>query len=139
MSSSVALTAVLPLAGILVGAGLQYFFGRSLELRKHIQAQKAQAYADYFEAFSKIAAVGRTKDALSALTDSKTRICIYGSDLVLERLAVFERAGPSTTSPESHKQVVMLLDAMRKDLGSSTKTARAADIGVVVFSTDWKG
>ena len=134
-----ALTAVLPLVGILIGAGLQYFFGRSLELRKHIQTQKAQAYADYFEAFSQIAAVGRTKAALSDLTDAKTRICIYGSNLVLERLAVFERSGPSTTSPESHKQVAMLLDAMRKDLGASVRSAKAADIGVIVFGPDWKG
>lgn len=87
MTPQLILIAALPLAGILVGAGLQYFFGRSLELKKHIQAQNGQAYADYFRVFLQIAAVGRTREALAALTDAKTRVCIYGSDLVVQRLA----------------------------------------------------
>lgn len=139
MTPVLVLTATLPLAGILVGAGLQYFFGRSLELRKHIQAQKGQAYADYFRAFSQIATQGRTKEALAALTDAKTRICIYGSSLVVERLAEFEREGPSTLTPESHRKVSALLSSMRKDVGASVRSAKPADIGMVTFGLDWKG
>jgi hypothetical protein len=127
------------LAGILVGAGLQYFFGRSLELRKHIQAQKGQAYADYFRAFSQIATVGPTKDALSALTDAKTRVCIYGSELVVRRLAEFERGGPATITPESHRLVAVLLVAMRKDIVSSRSASGADDVGMVIFGPGWKG
>lgn len=139
MTPLLALTATLPLVGILVGAGLQYFFGRSLELRKHIQAQKGQAYADYFRAFSQIATQGRTKDALAALTDAKTRVCIYGSSLVVQRLAEFEREGPSTLTPESHRKVSALLSSMRKDIGASLKSARPDDIGMVIFGPEWKG
>jgi hypothetical protein len=138
MTLTLALTAILPLIGILVGAGLQYFFGRSLELRKHIQAQKGQAYADYFRAFSQIATQGRTKDALAALTDAKTRVCIYGSSLVVQRLAEFEQGGPATVTPESHERVAILLGAMRLDIGASSKVARNRDIGVVIFGSDWK-
>ena len=139
MTPQLILTATLPLAGILVGAGLQYFFGRSLELKKHIQAQKGQAYADYFRVFSQIAAVGRTKEALAALTDAKTRVCIYGSNLVVQRLAEFERGGPATTTPESHRLIASLLSAMRKDLGAASGASNIEHVGVVVFGPDWKG
>ncbi|MDP1912484.1 hypothetical protein [Brevundimonas sp.] len=139
MSTSLALTAVLPLVGILIGAGLQYFFGRSLEARKHIQTQKGQAYADYFKAFSTIATVGRTKETLSAVLDAKTRICVYGSDEVVKRLAAFERSGATTNSGESHALVAALLSAMRQDVGASRSAANTRDVGVVVFGSDWRG
>lgn len=139
MSTALALTAVLPLVGILVGAGLQYFFGRSLEAKKHIQTQKGQAYADYFRAFAAVATVGQTKEALSAVADAKTRICVYGSDEVVKRLADFERAGATTSSPDSHEFVASLLSAMRKDAGASKSAADTRDVGVVIFGSGWRG
>jgi hypothetical protein len=139
MTPALAMTAVLPLVGILIGAGLQYLFGRSLEAKKQIQNQKGQAYADYFRAFSRIATVGRTKETLSAVVDAKTRICVYGSDEVVKRLAEFERAGATTNSANSHALVARLLSAMRKDVGASREAADIEDVGVVVFGSDWKG
>lgn len=139
MSLAVALTALLPIVGILIGAGLQYFFGRSLETNKHTQSQKGQAYADYLRAFSAIATVGRSKEALSAVADAKTRICIYGSDQVVRGLANFERSGANTGSSESHKLVADLISAMRKDVGASSCPAPSRDVGVVLFGSDWKG
>lgn len=139
MTPALVLTAVLPFAGILIGAGLQYFFGRSLEAKKHIQTQKGQAYADYFKAFSSIATVGQTKEALSAVADAKTRICVYGSDEVVKRLADFERAGATTNSSESHRLVASLLSAMRKDAGASKIAADATDLGDVIFGSGWRG
>jgi hypothetical protein len=129
----VILTATLPLLGFLVGAGLQYLFGRSLEWRKQIQVQKGQAYADYFQAFSTVATVGRTKEALSAVVDAKTRICVYGSDEVVAKLAHFERAGASTESQDNHALVSDLVSAMRRDVGASRKAADQNDVSVIVF------
>ena len=40
--------ALLSVLGVLVGAYLQYFFGRSLEARKQLTLQKSQSYIDYF-------------------------------------------------------------------------------------------
>jgi hypothetical protein len=40
-------TAILPLAGVIVGAGLQYYFSRSAESRKQQIALRIQAYIDY--------------------------------------------------------------------------------------------
>jgi len=128
-----ALVATLPLFGILVGAILQYFFGRTLELRKHAQLQKGQAYADYFRAFAAIATIGRTKDTLANLTDAKARICVYGSKEVIARLAAFERSGASTADTQSRALVEELLRAMRRDVGTSTGIAIGGDLSLVLF------
>ncbi len=136
MSAALALTALLPIAGILIGAALQYFFGRSLETNKHTQTQKGQAYSDYLRAFSAIATTGRTKETLSAVADAKTRICIYGSDRVVKRLADFERAGAETSSLASRALVAELIGSMRKDVGASRSSADMGDVGIVLFGSD---
>ena len=133
------LSALPPLVGVLVGASLQYAFGRTLELRKHLQSQKAQAYADYCRAFSSIATVGRSKEALSQLTDAKTRVCIYGSPSVVRLLGEFEREGAKTDTGERRRLVSNLVAAMRADIGGSGRSpANAEDLGVVLFGSDWR-
>lgn len=138
MSLSLAATALLPLLGVLVGASVQYFFGRSLENRKHMRAQKGQAYADYFRAFAAIARLGPTPLLLADLADSKTRICIYGGDEVVSRLAEFEREGAETKTHESRRRIATLVEAMRKDIALSGPATKNADVGMVIFGADWK-
>ena len=116
-----------------MGALLQYFFGRTLELRKHAQLQKGQAYADYFRAFAAAATIGRTKDTLANLADAKTRICIYGSKEVIARLAAFERSGASTLDLQSKRLVEGLLTEMRRDVGTSAKIGTGDDLAMVLF------
>lgn len=39
---------LLSLVGVIIGAGLQYFFGKSAEKDKHLEALRTQAYVDFY-------------------------------------------------------------------------------------------
>jgi hypothetical protein len=52
------LIAVLPVAGVLMGAALQFFFGRSLEARKQLTVQRADSYIDFFRAVAALPRIG---------------------------------------------------------------------------------
>ncbi len=49
------LTALLPLLGVTIGATLQYWFSRSTEATKQLQALRNQAYVDYLRAVAQSA------------------------------------------------------------------------------------
>jgi hypothetical protein len=127
------LTAMLPLLGVLVGAGLQYVFGRSLDVRRQVEASKAQAYSDYLQTFANIATTGRSKDALAKLADAKTRICVYGSPTVLKLLADFERAGAATEMGQNRELVSRLIMAMRKDVRSVAAANSQEELASILF------
>lgn len=42
--------AILPLFGAIIGAAVQFWFGKAAERKRHIHALRAQAYADYLRA-----------------------------------------------------------------------------------------
>src|SRR4051794_7300139 len=93
------LTTLLPVLGVIIGASLQYFFSKSGEKRKQLEALKTQAYVDYLRSVAQVAqlergASSKRAEALAASADAKTRICIYGSAKVIDALASFEKAGP---------------------------------------------
>lgn len=125
------LTAILPLVGVLIGAGLHYVFGRTLERSKQLTLEKGKAYADYFRSFSQAAKVGSTKEVLSATIDAKTRICLYGSLEVIKKLAEFERGGAKALDNEA--KVTALLRAMRKDMSAAGATPEEDDLSYIVF------
>jgi hypothetical protein len=87
--SQIILTTILSLLGVSLGAGLQYYFGRTLEGRKQLTVQRSQAHVDYFKAVALVAQVGRTKDNLAMATDAKVRVCLYGSPDVIRYLSAF--------------------------------------------------
>lgn len=117
MWGQVPVTAILSLIGVSLGAGLQYYFGRTLEGRKQLVLQRSQAYVDYFKAVALLAQHGRTKDGLAQAADAKVRICIYGSTTVIKQLSAFEATGAVINSAESATTILELLAAMRKDTG----------------------
>ena len=133
MQSSSALIAILPFAGVLVGAALQYFFGRSLESQKQLAIKKGDAYADYFKAVAVLATKGPSNDARNLAAEAKTRICIYGSALVLQCLHDFERSGAKAVTPEGQVALVRLVSAMRKDLRAPAGATKESDLQAILF------
>jgi len=124
--------AALPLIGVLIGAALQYAFGQRLEARKQLGVQKAQAYIDFFRA---VAALGqnRSKEQLALAADAKTRICIYGSTVVIKKLGDFERAGSTATQTAGQAALVELLEAMRGDVTSTGPSLQREDLMRILF------
>jgi hypothetical protein len=133
VTSAAILTALLSLAGVLVGAGLQYAFGRTLEVRKQLILQKGQAYADYFRAVAAAAKRGSSSEVLALVADAKMRICIYGSPAVVRCLYEFERAGAATDSEAGHAAIAELLASMRRDMGMVDASISQADLRHIVF------
>jgi hypothetical protein len=127
------LATVVPLLGVLVAAGLGYFFGRLLETRKLLTLQKGQAYADYLKALATAANPTSSRDVLALAADAKTRVCIYGSPAVIQHLGAFERAGARIESDESRAVVADLVKAMRVDMGVSERRVRQVDLHDILF------
>src|SRR3546814_7636609 len=117
MWSQAPVTAILSLVGVLLGGGLQYYFGRTLEGRKQLAIQRSQAYVDYFKAVALVAQHGRTKDSLAQVADAKVRVCIYGYPAVIRKLSAFEATGAVINPAEGAAILLELLGAMRKDTG----------------------
>ncbi len=132
------MVAALSLVSVLIGAALQYAFGQRLEARKQLSSQRAQAYIDFFRAMSALGQ-GRTKDQLILATDAKTRICIYGSTTVVQRLGDFERAGATAAKDAGQAALIALMEAMREDVTNSGISLRQEDLIHILFgrgSTD---
>jgi hypothetical protein len=90
MNVDTLLTALAGIAGVFVGAGVQYWAGKSLEQRKHFQELRSRAYVDFLTAVATIAqSRGTHAGARTALTDAKVRITVYGTAAVVQALASF--------------------------------------------------
>ena len=116
MISGEILAGVLPLVGVVLGAGLQFLLSRSLEAGKQLKVQKGQAYADYFQALALAATKGKSPEVSGLAADAKTRICIYGSPAVVRKLGEFQKTGAIVASAESKAAIAELLREMRADM-----------------------
>lgn len=128
--------AILPLIGVLIGAGLQYLSSTSLERRKHLSSLRATAYADYFRAVSTLATAGRSSTAVAALADAKSRIGLYGSPRVLGRLAELEHYGANLSSPDARSAILDVVLEARKDTTSNGASVDEADLALILFGQD---
>jgi hypothetical protein len=112
------LTALLPLLGVTIGATLQYWFSRSTEATKQLQALRNQAYVDYLRAVAQSAHSTSPDDLTQArllAAEAKARIVVYGAAAVVEALARFEETGARLKNSESFKSFLVLAKAMRGD------------------------
>lgn len=114
-------------------AALQFTFGQRLEARKQLGVQKAQAYIDFFRALSALAQ-DRSKEQLALAADAKTRICIYGSVIVVQRLGDFERAGAIVAKGAGQAALIELMQAMRQDVTNSATPLKQEDLMHILFS-----
>jgi hypothetical protein len=136
------LTALLPMLGVIIGAGLQYFFSRSGERRKHLEALKSQAYVDYMRCVAQLAKVERGDikkfSELSAETaDAKTRVCMYGSTKVIRTLADFAKGGSVLDSPDSFERFLEICHEVRREnFGDAGAVVAPEDLSIVLFGPE---
>jgi hypothetical protein len=126
-----------------IGAIFGAFLTRRTEKFKHLQELRSAAYADFLRGFAK---VGRAqsdglRDERSMLeeregrvivTDSRSRIAIYGGKDVVSALSRFVAVGTQTLTPEGMKAFADLCRLMRAEAGR--ENASAEDITRVLFS-----
>ncbi|HEX9296303.1 MAG TPA: hypothetical protein VF881_10720 [Polyangiaceae bacterium] len=126
--------ALVPVASVLVGAVLQYWFSRAAETRKELRALRRQAYVDYLRSVTAVARandVHARRDALVPLTDAKARIAVYGGSKVVAALARFEKVGPLLLGDSGMSAFVELASAMREG-----EPAIHQDLRLVLFGPD---
>ena len=104
--------AVLPVAGVVVGATLQYALSRRTEARKQRQMLRDQAYVDYLRAVADAAHIRSDEDArnaFAAAANAKARIAVYGEPHVIQALAEFEVSGAQLAGAEGRRRFVDLV------------------------------
>jgi hypothetical protein len=141
LSISSILAGILPLAGVILGASLQYYFSRTSEERKQLTLLKTKAYVDYLGSVAKFAQAAKINPSerlklLSEAADAKTRICIYGSNETISLLAEFERQGSQIASKESIKIFMSLCSQMRKEGLKKESVISSDDLEVVLFGPE---
>jgi hypothetical protein len=58
----------------------------------------------------------RNADKLTLIADAKTRICMYGSLDVVQKLSDFDKSGAIARQRDGQAALTALLSAMRKDV-----------------------
>lgn len=125
------LLAVLPLAGVVLGAILQHWLSRNAEDRKQLLTLRREAYVDYLRATTKIARAKDSDaawDARTALVDAKARIAVYGTTSVLHAMSAFEATGAAIRGEEGRRAFVLLTAAMRE-----VEPADSADLQLILL------
>jgi hypothetical protein len=118
---STLLTAVLPLLGVVVGAGIHYWVSKASEAHKHLEELRTEAYVDFIRGVSGVAIAQKRHEpaietqSMVLLADAKARVSVYGSKAVVESLAEFIRRGAVLDSPERMRTFVSACQKMRNE------------------------
>lgn len=129
-----------------VAAGLGAIFGAFLARRneqfKHIQELRSAAYADFLRGFARVcrAQMDGGQDERSKLeelegraivSDSRSRIVVYGSAPVVSSVAKFTLRGTETVTPEGKEAFAEMCSIMRAE--SAGQSAPIADVKATLF------
>jgi hypothetical protein len=124
-------------AGVIVGASLQFLYGRRSERWKQFLTARTQAYVDYI---AWIAELGRTRanpaklEEISAKGDNAVyRICVLGSKAVVDALAEFESLRRGGTEEDKRKRFLMLCARMREDTSTQREMVDLAKLGGILW------
>lgn len=129
--------AVLPLVGVVLGAGLQFLLSRAATREQHATMLRSQAYADYLRAVaasSHLRSDDDLRDAHRDAADAKARIAVYGSKEVIEALSRFEESGAVLLNAAASKAFVSLVAAMRSGAGRVSER----DLELLLFGASSK-
>jgi hypothetical protein len=129
----------LPLLGVIVGAGLQYLFSRSAEVKRHERSLRIEAYSDYLlsvgeaETLRAILDPAHRSEILGRAIAAKARVCVHGSASVVDALSKFEGTPGQGLTPEKKKYFLEFVEAVRADTGAKGAQLPQAAIEKILF------
>lgn len=135
-----AIVALLSILGVVVGALLQNHFARQNNEAKQLLESRNQAYIDFFEAVSLVVAAQRMGkreqelEQLAKLTHAKARICMFGEESVVRRLATFWEAGASLKTETEILAFTRFVLDIRKSLGLKDKAFLNTEVARLLFA-----
>jgi hypothetical protein len=114
----------LPLLGVMVGAGLHYIFSRSSELKRHERTLRVEAYSNYLQSVGEMESIEvspdtvRQSDVFARAIAAKVRVCVHGSESVVNALSKFEGAQGQGLTEEKKNYLIEFMVAVRVDCGA---------------------
>jgi hypothetical protein len=129
----------LPLLGVIVGAGLQYFFSRSAETKRHERSLRIDAYSDYLRSVGEAETLyatpepARRSEIIGRAIAAKVGVCVHGSASVVDALSKFEGAPGQGLTPEKKTYFLEFVDAVRADTGAKGVQLSQAAIEKILF------
>jgi hypothetical protein len=102
-----------PLLGVIVGASSQYFLNKINRTQEAFMNLKIKSYIDFLKKDDKAII-----EVLIKIDISKYKICIYGSEKVVEKLNAFERLNINLEENLCKQRFIELCNEMRKDSNS---------------------
>jgi len=133
-------TAIVSIFGVLAGAFLQHRLGRQSQHERHLLESRNAAYIDFLEAVSLVVAAQRMGnkqreiESLARLTHAKARICIFGEEHVVRRLATFWAAGATLETEQEILAFTRFCMDIRKSLGIMDKEFLHNEVSQLLFS-----
>jgi predicted ATP-grasp superfamily ATP-dependent carboligase len=134
--------AVVGMLGVMVGATLQYLYGKRAETSKQLQTLKNQAYVDFVKSVAGMASAQRFKnkekefEVSILLADARARIAVYGSKEVIEGIAAFYRTHGLLATPEAMSSFVEVIQKMRKQAVDKDESISDKELSQLLFGTD---
>jgi hypothetical protein len=130
------LVAILPLIGVALGAFLQHKFASTNQRAEQIDLRRHEAYADYLRGVAALAG-NRSKEPsnVSLVADAKSRIAIYGSAEVLDKLGKFEEVGPNLADQEAIEAFLSAALQMRQESFPSDINPNIYSIRLLLFGS----
>ena len=135
-----AITALLSILGVLAGALLQHRLSRRSHHETHLLEARNAAYIDFLEAVSLVVAAQRMGnrqreiEQLARLTHAKARICIFGEEHVVRRLATFWAAGATLETEQEILAFTRFCMDIRKSLGIKDKEFLQSEVSQLLFA-----
>ena len=118
-------TALLPIAGVIVGILLQSFLSRSNSNKDTDSQRRHDVYSTYLEAVS-------NRD-IPSLTKAKAKITIIGSSEVIKAISKFELNKPVLDNKDSIENFLGIVKAMRRETSFGKQGLKNDEIYSVLF------
>lgn len=134
-----AITALLSILGVVVGAFVQNLLAKQNNQQKQMLESRNEAYVDFLEAVSLVIAAQRMGkkeqelEQLAKLAHAKTRICIFGDESVVRKLAEFWAAGASLNTESQLLSFTSFCLDIRKSLGLKDKAFLNSEVSDLLF------
>lgn len=134
-----AITALLSILGVVVGAFVQNLLAKQNNQQKQLLESRNEAYVDFLEAVSLVIAAQRMGkkeqelEQLAKLAHAKTRICIFGDESVVRKLAEFWAAGASLNTESQLLSFTSFCLDIRKSLGLKDKAFLNSEVSDLLF------
>jgi HKD family nuclease len=108
-------------AGAMLQASLQFFFGKRIELSKQFKLLQTQAYVDFIKGWTgsgRAISFGDKEKEIEytiLMSEARVRIAVYGSEKVVKKLSEFIREYNENYSEKGQESFADLVKIMRED------------------------